>query len=404
MILFDGLGDHPVTFRFIHATDLHLDTPVSGVSLSPDPIFRALRDASLAAFDALIALAIRDQVSFVLLAGDTYDGPDVGLRGGMLLRNDLKRLSEAGITAVISVSRSDPAPDEWFAGEDWPRGVHLLHADTEPVVIEQDEGEIAAVSAWNESVAPLDHPGGNSIKIGVQHDQAPDINSATRAGFDYLALGGSHLRHVYSKEPWIVDAGTLQGRSLQPRECGSKGATLVTVEGSGVLAVEFLPLETVQFSEIALDVSELSAISGVQSALTALATEQAPGQEDSLLVVSAALSGHGPVHEALAAPGAAPSLLQALRAESGTAGATIWWSSLRDETSRPRDRTAIQARGDLSGELVATSRTLLDQPERLHHVIAAAPGAIVLEEQDLVPLLAEAEARALDLLEQPEEA
>jgi hypothetical protein len=401
---FDGHGDHPVTFRFIHAADLHLDSPVTGVSLPPDPVFRALRDASLAAFDALIAMAIGEHASFVLLAGDTYDGPHVGMRGEMHLRDGLKRLSEAGITTVIYLSPTDPPPDEWLAREDWPRGIHLLRGDTELVVIEQDEREVATVSAWNDSVAPLDHPGGTSIKIGVLHDQAPDIDAATHAGFDYLALGGSHVRHVYSQDPWVVDAGTLHGRSLLPNERGSKGATVVTVEESGVQGIEFIPMETVRFVEIALDVSEISSISGVQSALTALATEQTPGQEDPLLVVSAALSGSGPVHEALAAPGAAPSLLQALRALSATTGATIWWSALQDETSRQRDRTAIQARGDLSGELVATSRMLLDHPDRAHQVLATAPGSKDLDEHDLVPLLAEAEERALDLLEQPEEA
>jgi DNA repair exonuclease SbcCD nuclease subunit len=43
-----------VRFRFVHAADLHLDTPVAGVGPVPPFVAQALRDASLQAFDALV--------------------------------------------------------------------------------------------------------------------------------------------------------------------------------------------------------------------------------------------------------------------------------------------------------------------------------------------------------------
>ncbi len=47
-------------------------------------------------------------------------------------------------------------------------------------------------------------------------------------GYDYWALGHIHEYQELSRDPWIVFPGNLQGRSV--RECGPRGAVLVSVE------------------------------------------------------------------------------------------------------------------------------------------------------------------------------
>jgi hypothetical protein len=56
-------------FRFIHAADLHLDSPFVGVGQSNPQIREVLRDASLEARDRLVELTIEKDAALLLLAG-----------------------------------------------------------------------------------------------------------------------------------------------------------------------------------------------------------------------------------------------------------------------------------------------------------------------------------------------
>ena len=61
-------------FKFLHAADLHLDSPLHGLSLYEGVPVDAVRAATRGALDNLIDLAIAEAVAFVILAGDLYDG------------------------------------------------------------------------------------------------------------------------------------------------------------------------------------------------------------------------------------------------------------------------------------------------------------------------------------------
>lgn len=393
-----------MSFCFIHAADLHLDTTVTGVSTPPEPLFRALRDASLTTFAALVTMAIERNARLVLLTGDIYDGPEVGPRARVRFQSGVERLSREGITTVILSSPRDSPSHAWMADFEAPGSVHLVHAESPPVTIEADGEAVATIQVlhgdWARSLPP-DLPG---FQIGIAFPDAVDVNAAASAGIQYVALGGSHCEQVRSERPWFVDPGTMQGRSLQPNERGPKGAMLVTVEETRVQSVEFVSLASVQFEEITMDVSEFGEIDEVRMILNERATAPMSPQDGGMLVASAVLTGTGPVHEALIAPGAGPRLLQALRSNGAAATADVWWSDLRDETGRERDLDAIHNRGDIAAELLTTARMLLDQPELAAQALAQLPATIPLEPGDAGPLLIDAEKRALDLLERPEEA
>ena len=61
-------------FRFIHAADLHLDSPLHGLSRKSQDFSARVDDASRQAFDNLIALAIAEQCRLMVIAGDIFDG------------------------------------------------------------------------------------------------------------------------------------------------------------------------------------------------------------------------------------------------------------------------------------------------------------------------------------------
>ena len=112
-------------FSFIHAADLHLDSPFKEISEVDKEISLELAESTFKAFGKIIDICIEKQVDFLLIAGDIYDGSDRSLRAQLRFRDELKRLSESGINAYIVHGNHDPL-DGWSANLEWPENVHIL--------------------------------------------------------------------------------------------------------------------------------------------------------------------------------------------------------------------------------------------------------------------------------------
>ena len=67
--------------RFVHAADLHLDSPFRGIrSEAPPQVAEELHRATFEAYANIIALCLEERVDALLVAGDIYDGADRSLR------------------------------------------------------------------------------------------------------------------------------------------------------------------------------------------------------------------------------------------------------------------------------------------------------------------------------------
>ena len=121
-------------FSFIHAADLHLDTPFSGLHRVDARLAGMLRDATTKAFENLVASALDHKVAFVLIAGDVYDGPQRGVRAQLSFRNGLERLVGAGIQCFVIYGNHDPIEEGWSAVRTWPAGVTVFGADEVPSI------------------------------------------------------------------------------------------------------------------------------------------------------------------------------------------------------------------------------------------------------------------------------
>lgn len=64
-------------FRFLHAADLHIDSPLGGLARKSQDLASRIEDASRRAFDNLISLAIDEECAFVVIAGDLFDAEAV---------------------------------------------------------------------------------------------------------------------------------------------------------------------------------------------------------------------------------------------------------------------------------------------------------------------------------------
>ena len=74
--------------RFIHAADLHLDTPFSGLEQTSKELAEKLRRAPFVSFGKIVDLAIEKAVDFVLLSGDLYNTKQVNIKHKVYLLNN----------------------------------------------------------------------------------------------------------------------------------------------------------------------------------------------------------------------------------------------------------------------------------------------------------------------------
>ena len=83
--------------KFLHASDLHLDRPVTGLAEIPGHLKETLANAPYAAAERLFDRAINERVDFVLLAGDVVDLDQGGPRCAAFLLGQFERLADKNI-------------------------------------------------------------------------------------------------------------------------------------------------------------------------------------------------------------------------------------------------------------------------------------------------------------------
>jgi len=96
-------------FKFIHAADIHLDSPLKGLEVYQDAPIDQIRGAVRRAFDNLVDLAIQEEAVFVLLAGDLFDGDWKDYNTGIYFMNRMGLLRDAGIQVFIVSGNHDAA-------------------------------------------------------------------------------------------------------------------------------------------------------------------------------------------------------------------------------------------------------------------------------------------------------
>lgn len=256
-------------YSFLHAADLHLDSPLRGLDRYQDAPVAALRDATRRAFENLVRRALELPVAFVILAGDVFDGDWKDFRSGLWFAGRLRELTRAGIRVYL-LSGNHDAESKLTKELDWPQGVHVFRTSSPETVVDEATGAVlhgqgfarAAITADLASGYPNARPG--ALNIGVLHTAldgreghdpyAPcSKDTLIGKGYDYWALGHVHRREVIAREPWIVFPGNLQARHA--REIGEKGATVVSVADGRIVAVDHESFDVVRFAPVRVDAS-----------------------------------------------------------------------------------------------------------------------------------------------------
>jgi DNA repair exonuclease SbcCD nuclease subunit len=299
--------------RFIHAADIHLDSPLTGLAAYEGAPTELLRTATRAAFSQLVDTALRESVDFVVIAGDLYDGDWRDYNTGLFFCREMGRLRQAGIPVFLLYGNHDAEseitqhlrlPDNVRAFS--ARKAETFRVDALKVALHGRSFRNAATTENLVLGYPDAVPGW--LNIGVLHT-ALEGNAAHSAyapcslaqleakGFDYWALGHVHEHAVLRESPSVVFPGNLQGRHI--RECGPRGAVLVTAVDHRIF-VERLLVDVVRWHHLALDASSANTFyDAVRLAADALQSVLQAHSDGRTVAVRVSFSGRSGAHGAL---------------------------------------------------------------------------------------------------------
>ena len=404
-------------FRFLHAADLHIDSPLRGLAADREAPAERIRAATRAALTNLVDLALNERVAFVVVAGDLIDGEWQDWRTGHFLLGEIARLTGAGIR-FYAIHGNHDAANPVLGRLRLPDGAGAVLDAARPRTVRLPEhgvsihGQSFPTRDVRENLArDYPKPEAGDFNIGLLHTAATGrdghenyapctVEQLAKHGYDYWALGHIHAREELARDPcWIVFPGNTQGRHI--RETGPKGATLVTVRDRRVAAVAHHPLDDVRWAmlDIALtqEQDEGAALDAVRARL-GVALDEAG---DRLLAVRVTLRGACGAHAALVRDlGATRDRLHGEAA--ALAGDAIWLEEVRLLTRPPREQEVARARSDVLGQLLrqidaigpdtlvpdlqAYCAAMLDRARGLrealgehHPAVAAARGAVTPE-------------------------
>jgi DNA repair exonuclease SbcCD nuclease subunit len=298
---------------FIHAADIHLDSPLRGLEAHADAPVAEIRGATRRAFDALVELAIDLAVDFILIAGDLWDGDWKDYNTGLYFAGRMGRLAKAGIRVFI-ISGNHDAASQLSKAMPWPDNVTVFSA-RKPESVKLEElgivihGQSYSFRAVTDNLAAgYPRPEAGYVNIGLLHTSltgraghesyAPcTVAELIGKGYDYWALGHVHRREIATREPWIVFPGNIQGRHI--KEEGAKGVTLVTVGEGRITSVQERPLDVLRWATRLVDLSDCDSIERVYGAVRQAFIEEHDRADGRTLAIRLILTGNCPVHARL---------------------------------------------------------------------------------------------------------
>ena len=355
-------------FRFLHAADVHLDSPLCGLERYEGAPVQEVRGATRQALAALADCAVKEKVAFVLIAGDLYDGDWRDYGTGLVFVREMVRLREADIPVFVIAGNHD-AQSQITKALRLPENVRLFPAEEPRTVVDEDRGiavhgQSFATRAVTEDLSVrYPDPVSGLFNVGLLHTSAdgreghePYAPSRPGAlalkGYDYWALGHVHKREILHRDPWVVFCGNLQGRHI--RETGPKGCTIVTVDSGKVRRVDHRALDVLRWAVCEVDATGAEDVGAVLERVGTALKADAEAADGRILGVRVRLRGACTAHRLLVAdPERWRSEVRAVAADVGRG--TIWVEKVAIETSPVWDAKELADREDAFGGLVRAS-------------------------------------------------
>ena len=351
--------------KFIHTADIHLDSPLVGLAAYQDAPVQQLRTVTRDAFSRLVDAAIEEEVDFMVIAGDLYDGSWKDSNTGHYFCREMGRLNKAKIPVYLLYGNHD-SESEMTKKLSLPSNVNVFES-RKPSTYRIETLKVALhgrsyreAATFENLASSYPEPIAGWLNIGVLHTAlggyaahqpyAPcSLDELTVKGYDYWALGHVHEHAILQKDPWIVYPGNLQGRHI--REIGERGAVLVTADETGIQSVERLCVDMLRWYVVDVDASVAATLQEVAS-LAGRAIEQlifevtAPMH----LALRVRIIGKTTTHGELF--GLETQLREEILGQVASQGADrIWVEKVKIETESSVDSLNINTRSDAISEL-----------------------------------------------------
>lgn len=368
-------------FKFLHAADIHLDSPLHRLDYYEGAPVAGLRRATRKALENLVELAVAEQVAFVLIAGDLFDGDWKDYNTGLFFVSQMSKLREAHIPVFIIAGNHD-AESKITRTLRLPEGVNLFPAD-KPVTLTLDNGGVAihgqsfsSPAVRKNLAAGYPPPLSGYFNIGLLHTCATgreghlpyapcSIEDLRSKGYEYWALGHVHQREVLLEDPLTVFPGNIQGRHI--RETGPKGCVLVTVDDQRRAGADFRPLDVIRWFRVDLDATGVGSgydvVDAIKGRLDPLMEENRPLP----LIARVEVTGGCEAHDELASD--PERWINEIRSMAlDLSSGQVWVEKVKIRTRRPLDRD----QGDLSAgpvsELLQCLEEVRTDPNQLEAV------------------------------------
>lgn len=300
-------------FKFLHAADLHLDSPMRGLERYEGAPVDEIRGATRRALENLVQLAIGENVQFVIIAGDLYDTDWKDYNTALFLSRQMSRLRAANIEAFI-VSGNHDAGSQITRNLSMPGNVKLLSAKRPETVRLEKIGVAIHGQGFAERAVRDDISSGypkalkGLFNIGILHTAingreghepyAPcTVEGLLSKDYSYWALGHVHRREILNENPWLVFPGNIQGRHIN--ESGPKGCTLVTVEDDRCASVTHCDLHVLEWTRCDIDASGAKSPEDVLKRVRMKLGQQVVATGDRLMAARVQVTGFSDAHREL---------------------------------------------------------------------------------------------------------
>ena len=355
-------------FRFVHASDFHLELPLFGVAQVPPHLRESFLDApyqaALRVFDTVLA----EDASFLILSGDILNAAGAGARGVLFLLEQFHRLADRGVAVYWAGGRVDPAT-QWPAATPLPENVqvfpckdvgHYVHerdGETLALLVGRGRGRKGRIDA--QEMAELESGfGSGGYSIAVAHgSQNPAV--LQKSAFNYWALGGHHDRTTLFSSPSIAHyPGSPQGR--EPAEVGVHGCTVVEVDQRGVSRLSHVATDLLRWQSeqllIGADWTEETLLKRITNRAEHL--RDGAGQVDQL--VEWTFMGDSSLSSAFASDSKSRELLERMQKEFGHKTPVVWSLSIDVESTQELPASWYEEE-TLRGEFVRQVQSLHEE-------------------------------------------
>ena len=368
--------------KLVHAADLHIDSPLSGLERYEGAPLEAMRLATRAALKNLVELCLEQGAELLLLAGDLFDDDWRDYSSGLFFASELARLREVG-TKVVWIRGNHDALSKVTRQLKLPGDVHELSPRRPETLVFEElgvavHGQGFAKAAMTEDLtrnypAPL----AGLFNVGLLHTSVDGregharyapcrLETLVNHGYDYWALGHVHRREVLHREPWVVFPGNLQGRQI--RETGAKGATLVSLEAGRVAQVEPVALDVVRWERCEVDATGCQTPDDVLGLVRGELEQALTRAEGRLVAARVVVSGASRAHSALARD--AERWVNEIRAAAlDVASGGLWLEQVRLGTSSAIGLDALATHDDAVSDLVRAFVELRSRDDALGELV-----------------------------------